>query len=195
MVYIFDDFLDDFDSYYKDVRSAKFADVISQGKSYKDISQEISPDILYNNLIDKLPFGTENVLSFLRAYKKVPDYKPHSWIHSDVLFSNWIAIFMVQSSEFPQDDAVALWDHLDLGGPGYCLKDLTDPNAATMDKHTLDPGKWKIRERIEFRKNRLVMFPAHYFHSKANLGNHGDIISNCRIVHVMFFNEKGVSGV
>ena len=47
---------------------------------------------------------SQDVLSFLRAYRDRREYRHPMWIHTDTLFSDYIGIYFVQSSEFPQDE-------------------------------------------------------------------------------------------
>jgi hypothetical protein len=111
------------------------------------------------------------------------------WIHSDVLFANYIGILFIQGSGFPQDDGVSIWKNNELG---VHYLDSNDPDferrSKIVDGQSLDAEKWSIIKRAEFKENRLVMFPASWFHSKMTYGNYGNELKNARIVHVLFFN-------
>ena len=189
MVTVIDNVLDDFDDYYKRVKFARFQDVESQGMMYSDMSQDVSGQILYNAIEKELGFKTINVINFLRAYRDKPDYRHPMWIHSDVLFADYIAIFFIQSSEFVQDDGVALWKNKELDDIQLYTKDHTEEKNKIVDSQSLDPEKWELWKRIEFKQNRLLICPASYFHSKASYGNYGSNLDKCRIVHVLFFNR------
>lgn len=190
MIQVFDNLLDNFDYYKGNVKKATFKDTISQGQKYSDISQDVLPVLIYDALSSKVGFSTKDVLSFLRAYRDRPEYRHPMWIHSDALFSDYIGIFMVQSSEFPQDDGVAIWLNKELGTFKLETDNPDDDLNKIVDSQSMDPEKWSLIRRVEFKQNRLVVFPASVFHSKANLGNHGKTYDDCRIVHVLFFNRS-----
>lgn len=194
MIQVFDDFLSEelFEDYMKRLKFAKFDDVESQGLIYKDISLNLPSEKLYENLEKKLEFKPDNVLNFTRAYRD--RRPPHDmWIHSDVLFADYIAIFMAQPSDAPQDDGVAFWYNKELDDIQLYTKDHTGEKNKVVDSQTLDPEKWILRTRVEFKENRMVVAPAAYFHSKASYGNRGRSLEDCRIVHVLFFNEGSES--
>lgn len=189
MVAIVDDLLDNFDYYYGQVKRANFKTVESQGQKYSDMSQEVLPVLIYDKLQKELCMKTANVEAFLRAYIDRPEYRHPMWIHSDALFSDYIGIFMVQSSEFPQDDGVCLWFNKQLGTYELSIENPDTEAGKIIDGQTMDPEKWTMVRRFEFKQNRLIVFPASYFHSKATVGNRGKSLDDCRIVHVLFFNE------
>ena len=191
-VYTVDNFLDeaDFNDYLERLEFAKFGPVTTQGVTYPDISQNISGDKLYNQISTRYPqLKPDNIVNFLRAYKKRQEPNP-TWIHSDASFAEYIAIFMVQPSESPQDDGVCFWEHKGIEDYMYdtTLVDVIDD----INKDSTDPEKWDIWKRVEFKPNRLVLAPANYFHSKATYTNIGTTYKSCRIVHVLFFNKGKV---
>ena len=184
MVIVLDNVLENFDEYKKQVKASKFGDVESQGMNYSDISQDVNAHAIYDEIFLNTPLRPEEKLSFLRAYKDKPEYRHPMWIHSDVLFADYIAIFFIQSSEFPQDDGVALWRNKELDQIELWAHDHKGEKNQVVDSQSLDPDKWEMWKRIEFKENRLVICPAAYFHSKASYGNYGKTLDDCRIVHV-----------
>ena len=134
----------------------------------------------------KLLGKLENVVNFLRAYKHNPEYIHPMWIHSDRAFADYIGVFFVQSSSYPQDDGFALWKNKDLNS----IEARNQEEHEYADTQTLDPEKWELWKRVEFKQNRLVICPASYFHSCMTYGHKGTSLDNCRIVHVLFFNEE-----
>jgi hypothetical protein len=189
MVLIYDNVLENFNDYYKRVKFARFNDVISQGIKYSDVSQDVSSDNIYEFINSSIGFKTVNVLNFLRAYKNKPEYRHPMWIHSDVLFADYIGVFFIQPSDFIQDDGFSLWKNKELNDIQLYTKDYTEEQNKVVDSQTLDPEKWELWKRIEFKQNRLVICPASYFHSTTSYGHFGSSIDNCRIVHVLFFNK------
>lgn len=202
-VHIFDDVLsqEDFENYKKRVEFARFGDVISQNIKYSDISQDVSAEKLYAFVDKKFrptikghhnnskSIKSVDVLSFLRAYRNKPYYRHPMWIHSDALFADYIGIYFVQPSEFPQDDGFALWNNKELNNIQLETKNHLEEKNKIVDSQTLDPERWSMWNRVEFKENRLVIVPASYFHSTATYGHHGGQLDKCRIVHVLFFNE------
>lgn len=190
MVVVLDDLLPNFEEYKKQVLSCNFTDVDSQGMKYNDVSLEIAPYDIYDQIDKRTPLTPVDKLSFLRMYRDRPEYRHPMWIHSDVLFADYIAVFMIQSSEFPQDDGLALWKNKELNDIQLYTKDHTEEKNQIVDSQSLDPEKWEMWKRIEFKENRIVICPAAYFHSKASYGNYGKSLLDSRIVHVLFFNEE-----
>lgn len=180
----------DFNDYKNRLKYARFKDVISQGIKYSDMSQDLSADKIYKAVEDVLTFKTTDVISFLRAYRNKPDYRHPMWIHSDTLFSDYIGVYFVQPSEFIQDDGFSLWKNKELDSIELNTKDHTGEKNKIVDSQSLDPEKWELWKRVEFKPNRIVICPASYFHSTTSYGHHGFDIDKCRIVHVLFFNKE-----
>lgn len=191
MVFISDNILsdEDFKDYKTRVSFARFSDTMSQGIKYSDISQDVSTEKLYKEINKRIGFPVKDFLSFLRAYRNLPSYRHPSWIHSDALFADYIGVYFVQPSEFPQDDGLSLWKHRALNSVYMQSTDVNSEVSAMVDKDTLDPEKWELWQRVEFKPNRLVICPANYFHSTTTYGHAGGTLDNCRIVHVLFFNK------
>jgi len=190
MILVFDNLLPNFNEYKKKVLQADFRDIVSQEQVYRDMTQDISGDEIYAALKSKIGFTPSDKINFLRAYRDDPSYRHPMWIHSDVLFADYIAIFMIQSSEFPQDDGVAFWRNKELGTLGLETKTHIGKDNETVDSQSLYPEYWELHQRVEFKENRIVVAPASSFHSKASYGNYGKTIDECRIVHVLFFNKE-----
>lgn len=188
-VWVIDNVLENFDGYLEQVRNAEFSDVVSQNQKYSDISQDVLPDEIFESLSKDLGFKPENVLSFLRAYRDKPEYRHPMWIHTDTLFSDYIGVFFVRPSEFPQDDGFCLWRNKELNDIELVTKSHIGKKNEIVDSQTLDPEKWELWKRVEFKENRIVICPASYFHSTAAYGHHGKTLDDCRIVHVLFFNK------
>jgi len=192
MVFVFDEVLsdDDFKDYKNRLQYARFANVLSQGIKYSDISQNISGEKIYKKLEEECNVKFKDVINFVRAYRDKPDYRHPMWIHSDVLFADFIGVYFVQASEFPQDDGFALWRNKELDSIELSSRDHLSEKNKIVDAQTLDPEKWELWKRVEFKANRLVMCPASYFHSTITYGHHGGTLDKCRIVHVLFFNVE-----
>lgn len=189
MILTLDNLLPNFEDYKKRVKEANFQDVVSQNQKYRDMSQDVLGDEVYKALGERLDFTPADKINFLRAYKDDPTYRHPMWIHSDVLFADYIAIFFIQASEFHQDDGVAFWRNKELGTLGIDTKTHIGKENEIVDSQSLYPEYWELYDRIEFKENRIVIAPASSFHSKASYGNYGKTLDDCRIVHVLFFNR------
>lgn len=190
MILTYDDVLspEDLKDYLHRVKFARFRKVTTQGIPYFDISQDVEADKLYDHLNKHLGFKVEDKLSFLRGYRSKTEYERKTWIHTDASFADYIGVFFVQSSEFPQDDGFALWRNKSTGYINFD-KNNDQRTADQINSETSDPEKWELWKRIEYKRNRLVIVPASYYHSTATFGATGDTFDNCRIVHVLFFNK------
>lgn len=190
MVHIFDNVLseEDYWDYKSRVSFARFSDIVNQGMKYSDISLDVSANKIYKEVNKQLGLESNDVLSFLRAYRNIPTYRHPMWIHSDTLFSDYIGVYFVQPSEFPQDDGFSLWKNKELDTIELRTKDPTGEKNKVVDSQTLDPEKWDLWKRVEFKENRVVICPASYFHSTTTYGHAGGTLDTCRIVHVLFFN-------
>lgn len=189
MVIVHDDVLspEDLADYLKRLEFARFGDTMNQGIKYSDVTQDLSGDKIYQFIENETLFGPpQNVINFLRAYKHKPDHVPSMWIHSDRAFADYIGIFFVKSSRYPQDDGFALWKNKDLDAKAA----FSQREHEYADTQTLDPEKWELWQRVEYKQNRLVICPASYFHSCMTYGHKGTNLSDCRIVHVLFFNQE-----
>lgn len=190
MILTFDNILPNFEDYKKRVLQCNFTDIESQGHIYSDITQQISGDEIYKQIESRLGFKVKDKLNFLRAYKDKPEYRHPMWIHSDVLFSDFIAIYFIQPSEFWQDDGVGFWENKELGVKYLDTKTHIGKENEIVDSQSLDPEKWVLYNRVEFKENRIVIAPASFFHAKVSYGNYGKTINDCRIVHVLFFDKE-----
>lgn len=175
-------------TYGKIWEKAEFKDIESQGQTYSDMSQDISHEFMHKYLAEHMGFTPVNVVSFLRAYRDIPEYRHPMWIHTDTLFADYIGIYFIKSSEFYQDDGVSFWQHRN-GLYGLDTKDHTGYINEMIDRDSLHPRRWELWKHVAFRRNRMVVAPAAAFHSKATYGNFGKTYKDCRIVHVTFFNK------
>jgi len=184
---VYDNFLDDFDFYKKQALSSTFNPVESQGVVYQGVSTDFANRHIMNAISTCMQFKVQSKLNFLRTYQDRPEYKSKGWIHADGSFSEYIAILFIQSSEYWQDDGVCFWKNKTLGCSS--LEDPSDSAVKITNDQTLDPEKWKLVKRIEFKPNRIVIAPANMFHSKSTYRNAGKTIETARLVHVLFFDK------
>ena len=83
----------------------------------------------------------------------------------------------------------ALWDHATYGHrlPESLTDDVSDK---ILMEHANDRDKWKLRNVCMGNKNKMITYPANYFHSKFPNKAWGKDQKDCRIVLVMFYKIK-----
>jgi hypothetical protein len=114
-------------------------------------------------------------LSFLRrspAGQIEPDL-----IHTDIGMGEWTGILYLNPKP-PAGDGTAFWVHRETGE-----RSNAEPHLRSADG--LNPALWKRWRLVRARFNRLLMFPATYFHSRAIAENWGEG-DNARLVQVVF---------
>lgn len=191
MVVVLDDVLPDFEKYAEQVKEGVYQEVLSQSIIYSDIAQDVSAKDIYSEIEKRTELEPKEKLSFLRGYVDNEDYRHPMWIHSDMLFADYIGVFFVQGSKSPENDGLSLWKNKELDDIKIETESPTKEKYI-VDRQTLDKDKWEMWKTVDFKKNRLVICPASYFHSKAKYENVGKTLDDCRIVHVLFFDKRSV---
>ena len=170
MIYIKDNFIDK--PFFKIIRSHL------QSNEYKKIDvgdtnfyiQQSNED--FNNYITLRLEEIEqckitNVLSFFRLSTDVLDT---NWrIHSDLNVNGQrpdrALVLYLSPTERTDLHGTAFWEHY-IHGKELPLQ-ITDEeydNTIKLDSHDLN--KWDLKSVIGYEKNRLISYPANYFHSK-----------------------------
>ncbi len=113
----------------------------------------------------------------LTFFRKSPlgQKEPH-YIHTDVDMGDWTAILYLNPDP-PKGDGTSFWTH----------RSGTIESAVPFDRikegHRL--SNWTLRQHVEARFNRLLMFPASYFHSRSIPENYG-AGDTARLIQVAF---------
>ncbi len=97
-------------------------------------------------------------------------------IHTDVNMGYWTAILYLTDPPDPRDGTL-FWRN----GAGAVS------GVAFEDGH--DRSRWECWHRVQARFNRLVLFPASYFHSRAIVENYGPP-DDGRLIQVVFGTLK-----
>ena len=170
MIYFVDDFLNKsiFDSIVKDLSSSEFEEYRTPGKSfYVQKPTEQFNNYVLNRLEEIENRGLDSILSFFRVST---DRLDNNWrIHSDLNIEGQNpdrAIVLYISKSTNEDlHGTALWSHKKYGKK--LPKDTTNEEfdrMITSESENLD--MWKLNSVIGYEQNRVISYPANYFHSK-----------------------------
>ena len=114
----------------------------------------------------------------LSFFRKSPDgqKEPH-WIHTDVDMGDWTALLFLNPDP-PAGDGTVFWRHLATGATGS-----TVPHERSIEGRTR--RGWEEWRTVAAKFNRLILFPATFFHSRAIYENWGEG-DDARLVQVVF---------
>jgi hypothetical protein len=127
------------------------------------------------------------VNSCLRMYT---EFLSNNWgIHADtnvlssVKPSHGAVFFLSENKEFI--NGTALWKHKQ---HGYALPEMTDNETNNFTNTSYnDEDQWDVSSIIGGINNRLISYPANYFHSKFPKQAWGSTQENCRLILAMFY--------
>lgn len=190
MIYFVDDFLDKdlFKITKQQLDSNKYVEYKTPGKSFW--VQEASQEFI-NYIISKLEIiegkKIESILGFFRISNEDVDTE---WrIHSDLNIAGQkpdraIVLYM-SPKEINQLHGTALWEHKYYGKS--LPKDTSNEEYDRMIyKEAENLNMWRLNSVIGYEENRIISYPAHYFHSKYP----NKSWKNGREVFVMFYKIK-----
>jgi len=128
----------------------------------------------------------------LPAVRKATQYLDTNWgIHSDLYVGTeespqYAAVFYISQNENDLN-GTALWRHKELG---YRMsRNLPKDKVMELsDRDYNDIDKWELSSVVGGIENRLVSYPAEYFHSKFPSKAWGATQKDCRIVFVLFYS-------
>ena len=170
MIYIIDDFIEAklFEETTKQLNTNKFVEFIAGNKSF----YIQKPNSVFNSyVLSKLKSvegcDLENILSFFRVST---DKLDTTWrIHSDLNIEGQkpdrAVVMYMSPREREELHGTALWEHKIYGKK--LPKDTTNEEynrMITTEAENLD--MWKLSSVIGYEQNRLISYPANYFHSK-----------------------------
>lgn len=170
MIYIEDDFLslNDFEDVNNGINSCEF-NPVDVGDSFFYVQE--SNKKINNYVINKLEKfegkRSRNILSFFRI---ATDKLDTSWrIHSDLIVNgekpDRALVLYLSPKKRTDTHGTAFWNHIYYGKKLFnnCTNEEYD-NLIKKDSNNLD--KWNLRTVVDYKPNRLVSYPANYFHSK-----------------------------
>lgn len=174
MIRIIDNALSNPESYREkvlalDFKSYDFGHCVFHGIAVQGPSGELLQRI-HEDLPDLKP-----TLTFFR---KSPhgQVEPH-FIHTDIDMGQWSAILYLNL--IPKEgDGTCFWEHRETSAVESLV-----PHERSEDGR--DPDNWVMRQRVDAKFNRLLMFPSSYFHSRSIHENWGDG-NDARLIQVAF---------
>jgi hypothetical protein len=123
-------------------------------------------------------------LSLLRQSPK-GQAEPH-YIHTDRSMGDWTAILYLTPSP-KAGDGTDFWRHRWSGVTESRAQSATE--MAQEASAWSDQDQWSLRQHVASRFNRVVLFPAEYFHSRALYENYGDG-DTARLTQIVFCEKK-----
>lgn len=171
MIHIFNDVIENAQAYRQDMLQLPFETIDLGAKQFHGIARCDGTE-LTQKITSTFP-QLRPTLTFARQspYKQ---REPH-FIHTDVDMGDWTGILYL--NPYPLcNDGTDFWKHLetgDIGSLGY------------QDEVLWNHHKWAKWQHAPAEFNRLVLFPAHLYHSRAIYENYGKG-DTARLVQVIF---------
>jgi hypothetical protein len=169
-----------FDNFLPDPEAYRAAALTGEYKSYE------FPEATFHNISLPTPLAVPERLTqmFPRAqpilsfFRKSPQgqVEPH-FIHTDVDMGEWTAILYLNPAP-PPGDGTAFWRHRETGAIESAIA-----HERSVEGRT--PALWDMRRLVAARFNRLLLFPATFFHSRAIAENWGEGDA-ARLIQVVF---------
>ena len=188
MIYVADNFLSSewYNETKKQLSENFFSEVIVGDKSFHVQKPTDQFEALVTEKVSALE-GRKltNILSFFRLATDTIDT---DWrIHSDLKINGMqpdraVVLFMSPSKSSIELNGTAFWTHSEYG---HRMPEDTDDSEfdKVLTQDANDTDKWRLNTVIGHMENRLISYPASYFHSKyPNKAWKGG-----RIVYVMFY--------
>lgn len=172
---VFDDFLPDPEAYRAaalalEYRSYDFPD---HGETYHGIATPAPPDLPLK-LAGMFP-GAVPTMSFFR--KSPEGQEEPQYIHTDIGMGEWTALLYLNPDP-PEGDGTVFWEHRLTGA-------IRSPVPHDRSVEGRDPSLWRRWRLVQARFNRLLLFPATFFHSRAIPENWG-AGDGARLIQVVF---------
>ena len=173
MIRVYDDVLPDPMEYRRRALARPFGDVTLGPDTFRGIATP--PDNRLTDRFAALRPALSPVMSFLR---KSPEGQPEpNFIHSDADMGTATGIYYMNPDP-AQGDGTAFWRLSRSGAIGGAWT----PEIAEAAK---SEDGWTRWNSVEACFNRLVVFPADWFHSRALLDNYGSE-DKARLIQVVF---------
>lgn len=172
-IHIFDDFLPEPEAYKVDALSLEFRSYELGGQTFHGIAIGGRSGDLSSAIAARFS-GHEAGLTFFR--KSPEGQMEPNFIHSDDSMGDWTGILYL--NENPDErDGTSFWRHVVTG--------MREGSQREYGAHWKDKSMWESWAMAKARFNRLVIFPAPFFHSRGIIENygHGD---DSRLIQVVF---------
>lgn len=178
-VRVVDDVLPDFDAYRMATLQQPFGPAEpTPGVVFQGIAPPVD-DRLLPWIQSRYPSLTPT-LSFVRQSPEGQD-EPN-FIHTDQDMGEWTAIYYLTDPPAP-GDGTTFWRWQATG----CVRSVAEAREDQVAEWLAwrDPAQWESWTTVEARPNRVVFFPAPYFHSRAIRENYG-AGDGARLIQVVF---------
>ena len=170
MIYLIDNFLDKnlFKKTVNELNNNNYNEFKTPGKSFwvQEAKQEFIDNIL-QTLSTKEGCELECILGFFRVSTDVIDAE---WrIHSDGIINDQkpdrAIVLYISPKEMQELHGTAFWDHKEYGKKQP--DNISDEDFdALLLKESGNLNNWKLNTVLGYEQNRLISYPANYFHSK-----------------------------
>jgi hypothetical protein len=190
VIYIKDDFLSEptYKGLMTYLNSNEFKEVDTGDKSFwiQESNQAFNDIVTFElEAIENKP-----IRPLLQFFRVSNDKVDTDWrIHADTIINNEkpdrALVLYLSKSEVNELHGTAFWEHNDMGEkmPSNISDDEFDL-ILKKDSNNLD--KWKLKSVVGYKPNRLISYPANYFHSKyPNIS-----WEKGRVVYVMFYKNE-----
>jgi hypothetical protein len=187
---VIDDVLPDLEAYRAATRAQPFGDVapLTAGAVFHGIASPVS-DVLPAWIRTRYPTLTPTA-SFVRqspAGQDEPNY-----VHTDCDMGQWTAIAYL-TDQPPDGDGTTFWRWRETGAVRSVAATPAEQHAEWLAWRDL--AQWEPWTTVPARPNRVVLFPAAYFHARAIPANYGTG-ETARLIQVVFgtgtFPPEGV---
>jgi hypothetical protein len=170
---VFDDFLPDPAAYRAQALTLEYKTFAFPEATFHGIALPDVPDLPIR-ICEMFP-GALPTLTFFRR-SPVGQEEPH-FIHTDADMGDWTALLYLNPDP-PEGDGTVFWEHVATG-------ERENPTPHLRSEEGRSAEGWKPWRRTEARFNRLILFPATFFHSRAIFANWGEG-NDARLTQVVF---------
>jgi hypothetical protein len=177
-IHVFDDALQ-FPLIYRGAALTRTFATVDVGAKFHGIA--LGADVVLPEVIAARFPELEPKLSFFR--RSPAGQEEPNFIHTDCDMGEWTAILYLTPNP-PPDDGTTFWRHIATGR-------IETVTGATSDENLGEVLAWRDRSQWEPWRtvaavfNRVVVFPATYYHSRALEQNYGEGDS-ARLIQVLF---------
>lgn len=156
-----------------------FEDVPTPVGVFHGISMQDHRNAMTNALAEK---GLQPTFSAFRL-SPAGQLEPH-YIHTDRDMGDWTATLYLNPLP-PAGDGTTFWRHIATGAVESAAETNSDEQRTELmewRRLTL----WEPWRTVEAKFNRLIVFPAAYFHSRALMDNYGSDRDDARLIQIAF---------
>jgi len=178
-LYVFDDLLDDPADYERIVRAQEFKTIEIGPATFHGIAA--CPDDALPRAIEAVFPHTHATLTFFRQ-SPAGQVEPN-FIHTDRDMGDWTAILYL-TSQPPAGDGTAFWRRKSDGAQASTAR--TDAEFFAEWATWRERDLWEPWHTIEAKQNRLLVFPAPAFHSRALFDGYGERGTSARLIQLVF---------